>query len=145
MKLLLITCCDSCFIDAITNRVSIVNVMEGFQSISFPIMVPQLTMVTFLERQASEPPQVSGHAEMTLDGSRIVLLNIDLNFQNKLVTRAIGLIQGIPIAGPGQLKAAFTVQGVELGAWYMNVTQLPSPTSATTTSGTPPASGTPRP
>jgi hypothetical protein len=62
----------------------------------------------------------------TLDGRDMWQMPVKVDFQTRPVTRAIAHVQGLSIPGPGVLKVSFKVQGVEVGAWHINVRQLPA-------------------
>jgi hypothetical protein len=125
MKALLVACSESCIVDAITNRISIVNVFEDLRAVSFPLIVAQVYTLAVLRKEQGDPDQSDGTVAFTLGGYDMWQMPVRVDFQTKPVTRAIAHVQGLPIPGPGLLKVAFKVQGVELGAWHVNVQQLP--------------------
>jgi len=125
MKALLVTCSESCIVDAITNRISIVNVFEDLRAVSFPLIVAQVYTLAVLRKEQGDPDQADGAVAFTLGGHEMWQMPVKVDFQTKPVTRAIAHVQGLSIPGPGLLKVAFKVEGVELGAWHVNVQQLP--------------------
>ena len=129
MELVLLVCAESAIVDSTTQRVSLFNVMEEFNSPSFPVIVPQLSLVSIFSRSARESETPVVQLRITLDGQKQPLFDapISVDFRGHLRMRNLSNIQGMPISAPGLLKLELKSKKGALGAWKIRVNQIGQP------------------
>ena len=88
MKIKSLVVCESCIIDAQSNNISFINIIEEFHAIGFPIIIPKLTVVVLLERKSVEENEiVPMNIKATINGDEILDKQINPDFKGKLKAR----------------------------------------------------------
>ena len=127
MKLLLFVCCESASIDIASQNLSLFNLFETVNASSFPLPLQRLTVVTWAEREKDEPRIVSYKTRWLLNGNKIGELPFELDFQDRLRSRAIIQVAGLVINEPGVLEVQLRLGTRRVGSWTIQVQQVSRP------------------
>ena len=117
----LAVCAESVVRDAETNTMSVFNIIEDISTSAFPVGMPKLSALFILERSERDPEQVDCVVAVTMGEQEIGRVPIEGNFEGKLLTRVILVVQGIIIEKPGLLTIALSVNDKPMGAWSIAV------------------------
>lgn len=114
-------------VDARSNQLSIVDVFEGLKSQSFPIVVPSITFLFYLQRDEQDPFTKNLSLKCSVEEVETLKVPVSIDFQQGNTTRAIIEIEGFVIPKAGELKITLLDEDVELGALKLPVGQLDTP------------------
>jgi hypothetical protein len=137
MRMMLFACAESAAIDQATNRLSMFHLLEEILSPVFPSVFPQITVVALSSREEAEPSiftlglriTLSGHDQPLVHGSLFV------DFQGRPRARTLGVVSGLLVPGPGNLRFSLSEGENELSAWDVIVRQIGEPTIVTQPAG----------
>jgi hypothetical protein len=107
----LATFAESVVRDTETNSISIFNMIEELNASEFPVLMPKLSVFFLVERTDEERKQYDAVIDLNLDEQHIGQASMSGDFEGKLRTRIILVIQGIVIEHPGRLTAKLTLNG----------------------------------
>jgi hypothetical protein len=143
MRALLFCASQLAIIDLNTNSFSAIAIAEEYNVSAFPTVITQICISALVVREATEPGQPEGIVRLRLDSQEIMAQSIRLDFQGRLRLRAVNVVQGLVIPGPGTLTCSLTIGDVELGAWDIAINQIGRPQSDvfTAPSDPPPTAG----
>lgn len=117
-------------LDARSNRISVINVLDELVSPGFPVIIPKLSLCFVLARGQGDPDEVQLSIRATLGEAELMQGPVPCNFQSAPNTRLYMNFHGFAVSGPGELRFSLRMPGgQELGAWSLEVTQaeLPKP------------------
>lgn len=109
-------------IDAATNVLSVIQILEQFNFPTFPRVIPQFTVVSMLTREPNEPQKNTIQIRFTLDRKKLVDLPLSVDFQTGLRHRSLGDISGLTVPKAGVLRAALRYNNKTLGTWVIEIT-----------------------
>ncbi len=120
----LVVCAESVVRDGDTQAVSVFNIIEEIGAPAFSLSIPKLSCLFVVERDVADPEQLDGVVTVTLAGTLLEHFVVPIDFERQRRTHLIVVLQGFILHEPGLLKIALLVQGRELGAWTMRVSQV---------------------
>ncbi|MBK7142473.1 MAG: hypothetical protein IPH75_10370 [bacterium] len=115
--------------DRDSNRISVINIFDGIAIDSSPLFLPQLTILTLIERSNDTVRAVDCSIDLRLDDDLIFTSPLHLEFGERGGTRSIVRLSGVVLPRPGTLKALFSHQGQVLSSYLVRI-DLDKPTSA---------------
>jgi hypothetical protein len=118
-------CAESTSVDIRRNSLSIFHLIEDINAPSFPIIMPRLSVVLFLDRTAEEPNSVLGRLEIRDEHQLIGGGPVMADFLGQLNCRIVLDFQGFVIPSPGRLRAEFLVGDNRIGEWEMTARIVP--------------------
>lgn len=124
-------------IDGQTNAVSIFNIMEDFQVVG-PVLIPEASFFALLARQDGDDPVIDATFRITLGAMQVASSQLRIDFADKMQTRIVIRIGGLPVPVPGDLKAELLNSAGKCIAHY-EVTVRPAPSSFRVESSSPSA------
>ena len=127
MRLILFCCSESTAVDTNSQRLSVFNFSDSFQSPTFPVVVPSMSVVAWMEREADEPETLELTTRLLLNKRKIADLPITFRFQDKLRARTIANIGGLIIEAPGILETQLRFGRKKLGTWTILVQPANNP------------------
>lgn len=86
-----------------TNRISAINIFDAIDVQAFPIFIPNIFVLIISERKKSEGEEFKVEIVLTFGNKNILNQTLPIDFQNKLIHRAILSVQGLTIPEPGIL------------------------------------------
>jgi hypothetical protein len=113
-------------IDRLTDRLTIFNIFERIASPRFPILVPEISFVTVLRREAVEPEVFDAVITIQLGQNVIGQANMHVDFQGQLMNRNISNFQTLPILTAGDLQFSFALPNGTPVRATVPVIQLPA-------------------
>lgn len=126
MEVQLFTCAESISVDAHSNRLSLFHIFEEMRAVSFPAVVPQLSVVAALQKasEAEPDPTPSDNYSIRASLGDAVLFEFPIQFlfNGLLRARAIATVQGVFVPSPGVLQFSLSKNGNELANWKTWVT-----------------------
>jgi hypothetical protein len=128
MRARFLLCCESAAVDRRRNTLSVFHIIEDFNVPAFPVVVPQMCVVTLLQRAAEEPvepPDLS--LRIVLNQQELYRGPIEANFQGHLKVRWITEVRGLVIPGPGALVFSVHSGENQLGDWSIPVVNIGQP------------------
>lgn len=109
-RLLLFAPCQIGSIDSGTNTLSLINVIEGFDSPKFPGNLPQFALVAVWRRYEEEAEASMIQKIVMLDPNKEQAATIETPFIfEKLGHRVINRVAGLPIKSPGTYEFSIFV------------------------------------
>lgn len=127
MRCVLIAATELCVIDARTNNLSLINLLQDINSPTFPVVLPKLALAVILDRQENEQQQITTSIRMAIEETQLFDVPFQIDFQGRLRVRAVADMQGVLLPRPGVLKASLHYENAELGAWTLSVNQIGTP------------------
>jgi hypothetical protein len=105
-----------------TGTLSLIQIIEALQASTFPLVMPRLTAVFFLEREAGDSENVSLRFRASTASFPIIEQSVDVAFLGKPRARLTVNFLGFPIPEIGQLRfEVLTPEGTALGGWSVEV------------------------
>lgn len=101
-------CAEGIVRDATTNSITAYNILEEVNAIGFPVVMPRLAIVVAVERESTDSSQQSARLRITLGDHELLSHALSLDFQEKLINRAIISLQGLVIPAAGTLVVSFS-------------------------------------
>jgi hypothetical protein len=135
MRVLLFAVAESAAIDQGTNRLSLFNLLEEIISPAFTIVFPQLTIATISSREEVEPSLFTLSLRITLGDQQLVESSLSVDFQGRPRARTLGVMSGLMVPRPGNLRLALSEAENELSAWDVMVRHIGEPTIVTQPTG----------
>ena len=120
---------DSVIIDQTTNRVSLININEQFNSPGYPLLISRLCVFCIIERDTvNDPDAPAANIKIRLDEEVIFEQIIEVNFQpTGLLNRNILNFLGFLLTRSGMLTARLEVAGQILDSYRLSVVPGPMP------------------
>lgn len=116
--------CVRLIIDAASNNISCIEVLEQLSVASFPNVFPEVAIVWCIAREANEPEAVPARFHILLNETQLYEAPVDVAFQGTLRTRAIVRLAGLVITGPGRLRFEFRSAHIS-GLWRFEINGPP--------------------
>lgn len=117
MKIDYFQCAETVIVDQLTNKVSLIGIVDHVKTASFPFLFRNFYIALAFTREPAEPEQPPSRGLIKLDDTEIASIDIDVNFQGHIHTRAFVAIDGLLIEKPGTLKITLTVDENIMGVW----------------------------
>jgi len=128
MKLRTLITCDISLLDQRRNSLSLINIIDEINSPSFPIFLPNLSVVSIIEKEQGDPDVIGDCAiSITLGDQVILSVPMPIQFQGKSRVRSVADVSGFVIPAAGTLKIAVLHGQNELGTWPIPVNQVGGP------------------
>jgi hypothetical protein len=126
MKLLLMTCADSCAIDRHSNRVSIFNILEYVITPTLPTVLYSLSVFTLWEREGNDAADMNALLKIKMNDRELLQSELIIRFQDPSTrVRNVTVVQGVVLSEPGQLRFEVSRGDTVLGKWDILVTVVP--------------------
>jgi len=126
MKVSLFTLCESAVIDQRSNRLSIFNLIEEFNTIGLPAVYPKVTVVIVLDRKSGEK-----NFDITLSISQgrknIFNQDIAIKFQGKLRIRQLIEMLGFTITDSKEVTFTISKGKTKLSSLKLKVAVVAGP------------------
>lgn len=118
---------DSVIRDAVSNRVSIINVHEAFNASAFPFVLPRFTVFAIIERDQADVEVSMCRVHITLNGETLFDQQVEVSFAGATLSRVVLEFQGFFVPAPGMLQVAVEVAGIRMESYGMRVAPLGIP------------------
>jgi len=125
MNTLYTIACVRLIIDATSNNISCIEVLEQLSVASFPNVSPEVAIVWCIAREATEPESVPARFHIFLNEAQLYEAPVDVAFQGTLRTRAIVRLGGLVVTNPGQLRFEFRSADLT-GSWRFEINGPPA-------------------
>ena len=127
MKFNSLILCETCLVDARTNNISFINIIEEIGLFGIPSVIPRATAVVQVEKDSEEEADTfSMELVADINGKEILRQPINANFTGKLRTRVLLDINGFPLKEAGILKFSIIYDKKNVLESCINI-NLPSP------------------
>jgi Family of unknown function (DUF6941) len=117
--------------DAEDGSISVFNIVEGLKVVAFPVLLPELTILTYLSRLPEDKEKLEGTIHLTLGEKELFSFPVSVDFQGKLRARQIGKIQGLVFSTPGEVRISLVIDGKEMNEYTFTVDKTSEPTAET--------------
>ncbi|MQA39951.1 DUF6941 family protein [Rugamonas aquatica] len=117
-------------VDARSQNLSLIDIFEGFKSISFPVVIPSVAVVFYLQRAEGDANIQEGIIKYEIDNSVVFSTPVQIDFQENLTTRLIFEVEGFLIPSIGQLKINLSINDSVVAEYQAPVMQLEIPAPA---------------
>ena len=128
MNTLYTLACVRTILDANSNNISCIEVLEQLSVASFPNVFPEVAIVWCVARGAHEPESLPTRFHIFLNEVQLYEAPVDVAFQGTLRTRAIVRLAGLVVTNPGRLRFEFRSAEIS-GSWLFEING-PPPMSA---------------
>jgi hypothetical protein len=113
-------------VDSVSNQVSIIDLYEDLKTPTFPVLVPKLTFLFYVSREANDPATQDLTLVCELGDKSIFEVAVHMDFKHEDTTRIIMGVDGMTLPEAGLLKAKLIDKGVELGSLDLRVEKITS-------------------
>lgn len=127
MKLKYILCAELCSVDGVSNKLSVFNLIEHIVAPAYPIALPFISIVFSVERTPDERPKCEVNIAILLDGRELSETTLEVEFEEAMIARAIGHLQGFFVPAPGSLEFHARMGGETIGVWHVPCIQAGRP------------------
>jgi hypothetical protein len=117
--------CVRTILDANSNNISCIEVLEELSVGSFPNVFPEVAIIWCIAREANEPEAVPSSFHIFLNETQLYEAPVEVAFQGKLRTRAIVRLAGLTITNAGRLRFEFRSAEVN-GSWRFEINGPPA-------------------
>jgi len=122
--------------DAETNKVSLFNIYEGVEAEGYPLLLPNFSIIVFFVRDQTDPNRPETLLTLSFEGEELLRSPINVDFQDRRLTRSIVKFQGLAIERAGTLAVSVLLHEQVLGGTSIEFSQRnPSRATITSTSG----------
>jgi hypothetical protein len=124
MIIKLIACAEHIIIDANSGRLSIVNMFEGIEAASFPLLLPNFSFVLVSEREQNEGSEQALQLKFFLNDDLLKEGPLLIDYGETEINRAVIELQSLIITHPGRLSAkVFDQHDGEIACWSFAIDQ----------------------
>lgn len=113
--------------DVESNSISIFNIFEEIAGAGFPLFIQKCSILNCLERDITDPDSIHLHLAIKMGDVSIAEREVDVKFQDKLRSRMIVHLQGLPLPGPGKLKISFSNNEQLYGEYELAISSAHGP------------------
>jgi hypothetical protein len=124
MKSLIAVAARRVIVDTADNHVSVIDVIEAFRAQTFPIIVPNLTVLFYIKKELSEPSNLNLSLKCRVNNAEIFSSPVAVDFQQGNLTRVIVAFKGFVIPSDGMLWIELRNGDNEIGAVQVPVETL---------------------
>lgn len=104
--------CESAIVDARSNSLSLINILEEIQALGFPTLVPHLSVVTILQKEPTDSEtRYPFSLRIQLNNKELFTQEVIADFMDKPKTRLILDMMGFPINTQGTLSVELLHEG----------------------------------
>ena len=111
MKTFFLAATSKAIVDQQTNALSLIEVLDVFEVLKFPVLLPHLTIVWLVTRESTVEPEISEFTIQLLNNSEKSEFPVRVDFKGKLRHRAIMQFQGIPLNSVGSIDIKISEVG----------------------------------
>lgn len=126
IRVLFATCCEQAIHDFERRTVSLIQIVEGWSVVSFPVFIPAFAFIVFLERAEDDPVLVVARLRVTLGELEVATQAVSVDFEGKMRTKFTARFGGMPIVSAGDLKFEFVMDD-SVGIWIVPIAQVQIP------------------
>jgi hypothetical protein len=126
IKAKLAVCGEKVIRDAVSNKISIVNIIETIKSPGFPLFIPELTCLFITERSQKDPENIDCFTRFALDKKELNIVPGKISYTDKLLNRFILIINGLVISKPGTLRVSLFLKenNKEIAFWKIVIKKI---------------------
>ncbi|MEW5844393.1 MAG: hypothetical protein AB1775_14130 [Bacteroidota bacterium] len=99
--------------DAVSNNISIYNILEGITAQGFPFFFQHLDFLVLWEKEEVDPVIYEGSLLVKNNDDILISDKFKIDFEKKQKNRSIVNINGLLVKKPGTLTASLIFDGVE--------------------------------
>ncbi len=121
--------CVRSLIDASSNNISCIEILEEASVPAFPNVLPEVSIIWCIAREAEEPQALPCTFTIFLNDTKLYEAPVEVAFKGSLRTRAMMKLAGLVIPHPGLLRFDFRSALVS-GSWGFAINGPPSITPA---------------
>ena len=126
MKPILMLLSDDVIRDAERNRISIINIFEGLEAQSFPLLMHKLSVFCLLAKDKDDADEVAAEIRVTLDRKNIIdALPITVDFKGAVHNRTTLNILGVVIQKPGVITASLYSKSKKIASYSAEIRAVP--------------------
>jgi hypothetical protein len=116
-------CAETAIIDARSNHLSLVNILDDVTVPALPGILASITTVFVLERDSEDTERFDAFMVVSQSGKETQRFPVTVDFAGVLRNRTVLQLAGFPITAPGMLRFELVtaVAGEVLGAWEMPI------------------------
>ncbi len=120
----LVVCAESVVRDALTDSISVFNILEEINAQTFPLEIPKLSCLFLLTRGSADDRVHEGFIRILDSAIEIISVPVTIDFDDEYRNRHIVAIGGVRVLRPGELKIELRVLGQAIGEWTIPVRQV---------------------
>jgi hypothetical protein len=118
MKLMLFSCAEHIIVDASSNNLSLIGVLEDRISEGYPLLLPQLNVVAVVRREDGDPANVPAIVQIYFDKSKIGEASVSFDLESSATgSRVILNLQQVIIPHATTLRLVLQANGRKLASW----------------------------
>jgi len=124
MKLIFNLIAEKIIRDQLTNNASAINIIEQFNSDTFPLFFSALNGIFLVTKEEGDPEDIEVKIVLELDGVQLYENNLSFGFLGKKRARVMYVVNNLVIPKPGTLTSKIFVQDDEIGEYNMDINQI---------------------
>jgi len=121
MKCVLAVCAESASLDRSTNSVSIFNIVDSVSYLTFPHVIPKLSLLFIIQSEDGDGDLDEGFVSLDFEDQEKGKRRVIFDFEGKPRLRLIITAEGISIDKPGVLRSSVWHRDKEIGRWEVDV------------------------
>jgi hypothetical protein len=122
MKVQIFAVSETAVIDQSSNRVSLFNLFENSNAVSFPIIIQSMTIVASIVKEDEDGDDgLNLSVRISIDEESIFEFPAEVAFLGQKLARSITHLQGMVITKPGLMRFELMQQGNALANWDVRI------------------------
>jgi hypothetical protein len=123
VKIVFLTVAESVLIDSLTNRMSIINLLEQVHFEQFPSSFQDISFLAYFEREDGDKEHNNYKLKIELNGKSHTELGFESSFAGELRSRTVVKLAGMPITEPGKLSFSVMFEDRQIGMYDFDIFQ----------------------
>ena len=123
MRIKYLICSESSSFDQFTGRVSLFHLMDQIIAPTYPVAIPQISVIVCMEREENEPDSAELKIQIKLGAQELMSYPASIQFRGGTIARAVGNLQGFYVPAAGRLTASATFEG-NTTIWEIDCVQV---------------------
>lgn len=127
IQCILAVCGERTILDAQNNQSSIIGILEEIHSQGFPLVIPAVSCLFMIRRDVSDNSRPDSALLVKLNEDQTFKSPVQVDFGEGIKTRVFLTVNGMVVAGPGQLRFQLECENRIVGDWLIEVKKIELP------------------
>jgi hypothetical protein len=122
---------EKAILDKGTNKLSLINLLDGFQSVSFPFLIPEFVLVLKTERDITQDPSQVEIEIIIKQGTTILLTNkLRVDYEDKSGNNLFLTVNGFVVMEPLPIDVIYRIGDKEIASMQVEIKDIRPKTEA---------------
>lgn len=116
---------QNAIVDKLTNNLSIINLLDGFQGVAFPLVVPPFVVVLKAKRNvATDPDTAEYELIISQKGNELHRGKFKVEYQGKPLSNIIITVMGLVVQEPSPIEVTCMFEGKVIASIEMQIKNI---------------------